>query len=78
MRPENKFVMRAADTPASETALDKKRREAACDEFHKLKIRLEILESRLNQLDPDFHRETIDQVRQQMRRLGALDRSGSR
>ena len=56
-------------------ALDKKRREAARNEFHELKTRLAILESRLNQVDPDFHRETIDQVGQQMRRLGGLARA---
>lgn len=67
-----------AERQAIAVALDKKRREAARNEFHELKTRLAVLESRLAQIDPDFHRPTIDQTREQMRRLGALDRSGNR
>lgn len=56
-------------------ALARKQKDAARNEFHELKTRLAILESRLNQIDPDFHRPTIDQAREQMRRLGAVDRA---
>jgi hypothetical protein len=59
-------------------ALEKKQREAARNEFHELKSRLTILESRLTQIDPDFHRPTIDQAREQMRQLGAMARPGTR
>lgn len=59
-------------------ALEKKQREAARNEFAELKSRLAILESRLTQIDPDFHRETIDQAREQMRGLGAVARPGTR
>ncbi len=48
-------------------ALDKKRREAARNELHELRTRLTRLESLLVQTDPDFHRETIDQTRRQLR-----------
>jgi len=54
-------------------ALDKKRKEAARNEFHELKTRLAILESRLNQIDPDFHSPTIDAAWAQMRRFGCVD-----
>lgn len=48
-------------------AVQRKRREAARNEFHELKTRLAILESRLSQVDEDFHRETITQIRKQGR-----------
>ena len=64
-----------AERAAVKAALDKKIREAARNEFHELKTRLAILESRLNQIDPDFHRPAIDAAREQMRRLGAVDRT---
>ena len=41
-------------------ALDKKRREAARNELHELRVRLARLESRLATTDAEFHRETID------------------
>lgn len=56
-------------------ALDKKRREAARNEFHELKTRLAILESRLARVDEDFHREDTAQIRQQIRGLGRSDRA---
>ncbi len=71
-------VIRDFECQAVAAALDRKRREAARNEFHELRTRLAILESRLNQIDPDFHRPTIDQAREQMRGLGALDSSGNR
>lgn len=60
------------------SALEKKQREAARNEFHELKTRLAILEGRLNQIDPDFHSPTIDQAREQMRGLGAVARPRNR
>src|SRR5262245_53328414 len=51
--------IRDFEIEAVATALEKKQREAARNEFHELKTRLAILESRLNQIDPDFHRPTI-------------------
>lgn len=63
---------------AVETALEKKRKEAARNELHELRTRLAILESRLNQVDADFFSPTIDQAREQMRGLGLVDRSGGR
>lgn len=59
-------------------ALAKKQREAARNEFSELKTRLAILESRLNQIDPDFHCEAISQAREQMRGLGAVARPRTR
>lgn len=59
-------------------ALAKKQRKAARNEFSELKTRLAILESRLNQIDPDFHSPTIDQAREQMRGLGAVARPRNR
>mgnify|MGYP001563293942 CR=1 FL=1 len=64
-----------AERTAVKAALEKKNMEAARNEFHELKTRLAILESRLNQIDPDFHSQTIDAAREQMRRLGAVDRT---
>lgn len=40
-------------------AVEKKRREAARNEIHDLRLRLARLESRLVQTDEDFHREDI-------------------
>jgi hypothetical protein len=56
-------------------ALNKKREEAARNEFHELKTRLLRLESILVQTDPDFHRPTVDGVREQMRGLGGGNRT---
>lgn len=67
IRPEEQAAVRAA--------LSEKRIKEAANEFHQLKTRLAILESRLTQIDPDFHRETIGQTREQMRGFGALDRT---
>jgi hypothetical protein len=67
-----------AERQAVKAALAKKQREAARNEFHELKIRLAILESRLNQIDPDFHSPTLDAAREQMRGLGGVDRAGNR
>jgi hypothetical protein len=57
-------------------ALETKRTRAARNEFHELKKRLAILESRLNQIDPDFHSPDVAAAREQVRRLGRVDRSG--
>jgi hypothetical protein len=51
-------------------AIDTKRREAARNELHELRSRLERFESLLAQIDPDFHRNTIAQTRQQLRAMG--------
>lgn len=69
-------LIRDFEIAAVATALEKKQREAARNEFHELKTRLAILESRLNQIDPDFHSPAIDQAREQMRGLGLV--AGSR
>lgn len=45
-------------------ALDRKRREAARNELHDLQIRIARLEARLAASDPDFHRPSIDGLRQ--------------
>lgn len=50
-------------------ALAKKRKEEARHELHELRTRMERLESMLAQVDSDFHRETIAQVRRQVRPL---------
>ncbi len=64
-----------AERTAVKAALEKKLTEAARNEFHELKTRLAILESRLNQIDPDFHRPTLDAAFAQMRGLGRVDRA---
>lgn len=51
-------------------ALDKKRREAARNELHELRTSIERLESRLAQIDPDFHRPSIDASRHHLRAMG--------
>lgn len=49
-------------------ALAKKRAEETRNELQELRIRLARLESILVLSDPEFHRETIDQIGQQVRR----------
>jgi len=44
-------------------AVDERRRKAARNELHELKIRIAAMESRLNQIDADFHSEAIDALR---------------
>jgi hypothetical protein len=56
-------------------ALDKKRREAARNELHELRTTIERLESRLAQIDPDFHRPSIDAARGQIRTLHGIRRT---
>ena len=51
-------------------AVDEKRRKEARNELHELKIRVAQMESRLNQMDADFYRETIDQLRVSLRPSG--------
>lgn len=63
-RPEPDETLRV------EQALEKKRKEAARNEFQELKIRLAKLESRLVQTDEDFHREDIGALRATMRGRG--------
>lgn len=48
-------------------AVVKKRKDDARREFQELKTRMARLESLLAQSDPDFHRDTIKQVRDQLR-----------
>lgn len=49
-----------AEVDAINAALDKKRREAARNELHDLKLRILALESRLRQTDAAFHEPTTD------------------
>lgn len=51
-------------------AVDEKRRREARNELHELKTRIAIMESRLNQMDADFYRETIDELRLSLRPTG--------
>ncbi len=51
-------------------ALDKKRREAARNELHDLKLRIAAMESRLNQADSEFYFTTIDALRASLRPAG--------
>lgn len=53
-----------------QAALRRKSEEHARNELHDLRTRLMRLESLLVQTDPDFHRESINQVRSQVRGLG--------
>lgn len=48
-------------------AVVKKRKDDARREFQELKTRMARLESLLARSDPDFHRDTIKQVRDQLR-----------
>ncbi len=52
---------------AINNALVKKRAEGTRNELQELRIRLARLESLLAQTDEDFHRETLTQVRTQLR-----------
>ncbi len=63
-------LVRDFEREAVAAALDKKRREAARNELYELRTRLTRLESLLAQSDPDFHRESLAQVRGQIRTLG--------
>lgn len=51
-------------------AVDEKRRREARNELHEIKVRVAQMESRLNQMDADFYRETIDQLRVSLRPAG--------
>ncbi len=51
-------------------AVDEKRRREARNELHEIKTRVAIMESRLNQMDADFYRETIDRLRVSLRPAG--------
>jgi hypothetical protein len=51
-------------------AVDEKRRREARNELHELKVRIAVLESRFNQKDADFCRETLDQLRVSLRPAG--------
>ena len=55
--------------------LAEKKRQETRNEFHELKTRLAILESRLLQVDSDFHRETADQIGRQVRGARGVDRA---
>ena len=55
-----------------ELALDKKTRRDARHELSELRLRIEILEARFAQTDPDFHREDINAMRQGMRSGGLV------
>jgi K+/H+ antiporter YhaU regulatory subunit KhtT len=48
------------------TALTTKRKRENRNEFHELKMRLAVLESRLVQADEEFHRETVAALRASM------------
>lgn len=58
-------------------ALEKKRREDARNELQELRTRLARLESLLVQTDPDFHRESIDISRSQVRTLHGIRRTSN-
>lgn len=53
-----------------QAAVRRKSEEHARNELHDLRTRLLRLESLLVQTDPDFHRDTVDLTRQQVRGLG--------
>lgn len=50
-------------------ALQKKREEATRNELHELRFLLERMESRLSQTDPQFHRPSIDAIRDNLRQM---------
>lgn len=54
-------------------ALEKKRKVAAANELNELRTRITRLESLLVQIDPDFHRSSLDACRHQVR---AMDGNG--
>jgi hypothetical protein len=68
-------TLRPEEYAAVAAALAEKKRLETRNEFHDLKTRLAILESRLTQIDPDFHREEIDQIRLQGGRSRRVDRT---
>lgn len=59
-----------AEIARIEQALDRKNRKDARHELQALRTRIEILEARFAQTDPDFHREDIDALRQGLRSGG--------
>jgi hypothetical protein len=52
------------------SALTKKEIADQRNELHELKVRIAVLESRFNQKDADFCRETLDQLRVSLRPAG--------
>jgi hypothetical protein len=62
-----------AEHEAIAQALDKKRKEEARHELHDLRLRLARLESLFAQTDPDFHRPSLDSIREQLRQMGGAD-----
>ena len=50
-------------------ALQKKREEATRNELHQLRFLLERMESRLSQADPEFHRPSVDAIRDHLRTM---------
>lgn len=54
-------------------ALEKKRKEAARNEFQQLRAQMARLESLLVQIDPDFHRESVAALRDQFRANGGAN-----
>ena len=63
-------LVRDFEREAVSAALTEKNRLETRNEVRTLRTRLEILESRLAQIDPDFHCEEIGALRQQVRGLG--------
>lgn len=68
-------VVKQEEREAIAVALHHKRIKDAANEFHELKTRLAILESRIARVDEDFHREDASQIRQQIRGLGGRNRT---
>ena len=62
--------VRDFEREAVAAALTEKNRMETRNEVRDLRTRLEILESRLTQIDPDFHREDISAIGRQVRGLG--------
>jgi hypothetical protein len=56
-------------------ALEKRRKEVSRNEIAELRSRLARLEALLVQSDPEFHRPTLDRLREQAGGLGGMDRA---
>ncbi len=68
--PEHKVVWKLRAAVARQEA-------EAKDELQKLHERLARIERALVQVDPDFHSEDVDALRQQMRGLGGMAGAGN-
>lgn len=70
-------ALRAEELDALREAARRRRAQEATDrhEFQELTKRLALLEARVAQIDPEFHRASLDACREQANAVGHMDRA---